>query len=78
MSLVCLLNMLSSLNKDIIMGYSSKLHQRVIVRKYFIKDAMCLHQSILITWCKSNRKVMNRNWSNPKANSALKTKAGNK
>ena len=27
---------------------------------------------------KSNRKAMNRNWSNQKANSALKTKAGNK
>ena len=28
--------------------------------------------------CKSNRKAMNRNWSNQKANPALKTKAGNK
>ena len=27
---------------------------------------------------KSNRKAMNRNWSNPKANPALKTKTGNK
>ena len=27
---------------------------------------------------KSNRKAMNRNWSNQKANPALKTKAGNK
>ena len=27
---------------------------------------------------KSNRKTMNRNWSNQKANPALKTKAGNK
>ena len=27
---------------------------------------------------KSNRKAMNRNWSNQKANRALKTKAGNK
>ena len=27
---------------------------------------------------KSNRKAMNRNWSNLKANPALKTKAGNK
>ena len=26
----------------------------------------------------SNRKEMNRNWSNQKANPALKTKAGNK
>ena len=26
---------------------------------------------------KSNRKAMNRNWSNQKANPALKTKAGN-
>ena len=35
-------------------------------------------------WCmnfvdhKSNRKAMNTNWSNQKANSALKTKTGNK
>ena len=27
---------------------------------------------------RSNRKAMNRNWSNQKANPALKTKAGNK
>ena len=27
---------------------------------------------------KRNRKAMNRNWSNQKANPALKTKAGNK
>ena len=27
---------------------------------------------------KSNRKAMERNWSNQKANPALKTKAGNK
>ena len=27
---------------------------------------------------KSNRKAMNRNWSNQKANPPLKTKAGNK
>ena len=27
---------------------------------------------------KSNRKAMNRNWSNQKANPALKTKVGNK
>ena len=28
--------------------------------------------------CESNRKAMNRNWSNQKSNPALKTKAGNK
>ena len=27
---------------------------------------------------KSNKKAMNRNWGNQKANAALKTKAGNK
>ena len=35
----------------------------------------------LIIFCsndKNNRKAMNRNWSNQKANLALKTKAGNK
>ena len=30
------------------------------------------------SYTKSNRKAMNRNWSNQKANPALKTKAGNK
>ena len=42
---------------------------------------------VLSTYCimtligvlfKSNRKAMNRNWSNQKANPSLKTKAGNK
>ena len=32
----------------------------------------------LWTYDKSNRKAMNRNWSNQKANPALKTKVGNK
>ena len=31
-----------------------------------------------ISVSESNRKTMNRNWSNQKANPALKTKAGNK
>ena len=30
-----------------------------------------------IVFRKSNRKAINRNWSNQKANSALKTKTGN-
>ena len=30
------------------------------------------------TFSKSNRKAMNKNWSNQKANLALKTKTGNK
>ena len=34
--------------------------------------------SFLCTILKSNRNAMNRNWSNQKANPALKTKAGNK
>ena len=34
--------------------------------------------SISINHTKSNRKAMNRNWSNQKANPALKTKVGNK
>ena len=32
----------------------------------------------LFGFTKSNRKAMNRNWSNQKANPALKTKTGNK
>ena len=33
---------------------------------------------LLTAFSKSNRKAMNRNWSNQKANPALKTKVGNK
>ena len=33
---------------------------------------------LVFTFEKSNRKAMNRNWSNQKANPALKTKTGNK
>ena len=38
------------------------------------------HRGILIRSVdtESNRKVMNRNWSNQKANPALKTKTGNR
>ena len=34
--------------------------------------------ALAIAVTKSNRKAMNGNWSNQKANPALKTKAGNK
>ena len=40
----------------------------------FQKFAALVHNDALIN--KSNRKAMNRNWSNQKANPALKTKAG--
>ena len=39
---------------------------------YFFEDICVRKQN------KSNRKAMNRDWSNQKANPALKTKAGNK
>ena len=45
------------------------------------KSALSLQPSNLklpYTDFKSNRKAMNRNWSNQTANPALKTKAGNK
>ena len=35
-------------------------------------------ESVSESISESNRKAMNRNWSNQKANPALKTKAGNK
>ena len=35
-------------------------------------------QLLILQDTESNRKAMNRNWSNQKANPALKTKAGNK
>ena len=37
-----------------------------------------ISESKLVLVRKSNRKAMNRNWSNQKANPALKTKVGNK
>ena len=37
-----------------------------------------LTPSSVFSVVESNRKAMNRNWSNQKANPALKTKAGNK
>ena len=43
------------------------------VSKYLLRT-----NCILFYYYKSNRKAMNRNWSNQKANPALKTKAGNK
>ena len=41
---------------------------------------LACHRKIcqIINGGKSNRKAMNRNWSNQKANPALKTKEGNK
>ena len=44
-----------------------------IIEKIINKNNFCLFNDN-----KSNRKAMNRNWSNQKANPALKTKAGNK
>ena len=38
---------------------------------------MIIYVKILF-FCESNRNAMIRNWSNQKANPALKTKAGNK
>ena len=38
-----------------------------------IWSLLCLF--LVYMYCKSNRKAMNRNWSNQKANPALKTKA---
>ena len=43
-----------------------------------IHDTADAARPTLIYSDKSNRKAMNRNWSNQKANPALKTKAGNK
>ena len=43
-----------------------------------VKTVKNLYSYICININGSNRKAMNRNWSNQKANLALKTKAGNK
>ena len=50
-----------------------KLH----MNSYFSNNAVMCDPSGTILG-KSNRKAMNRNWRNQKANPALKTKAGNK
>ena len=59
--------------------YTSKKLQNNLVTfdiKMFIREVrretMCTRAN------KSNRKAMKMNWSNPKANPALKTKTGNK
>ena len=50
-----------------------------ITRIYFSLMNLVLSRSIYNSdFHKSIRKAMNRNWSNQKANPALKTKAGNK
>ena len=45
-------------------------------KELLIRLTICYLCSLTI--CKSNRKAMNRKWSNQKANPALKTKTGNK
>ena len=42
-------------------------------------DRLPVNNKAHVDYChESNRKAMNRNWSNQKANPALKTKAGDK
>ena len=56
------------------MGVAHKLQVLYLVLKLLFYQIMGLMTLIE----KSNRKAMNRNWSNQNANPALKTKAGNK
>ena len=44
----------------------------------FTKHCRITYYYTPLLYSKSNRKAMNRNWSNQKSNPALKTKAGNK
>ena len=48
----------------------------LILVPYILSTLTLLCNILLFYGCKSNRKAMNRNWSNQKANPALKTKAG--
>ena len=52
----------------------------VTVRKRLANGATrgCHVYGVMVVLHKSNRKAMDRKWSNQKANSALKTKPGNK
>ena len=55
------------------------LHRKTVVLFGLLGD--CVNVGIpgqRVTKDESNRKAMNRNWSNQKANPAPKTKAGNK
>ena len=56
---------------DDIYYFLSDVRKRKADRRRLPDDMFC-------NTCKSNRRAMNRNWSNQKANPALKTKAGNK
>ena len=52
-----------------------------LMQRFYVIDQVgynCLFGIDFLQQNKSNRKAMNRNWSNQKSNPALKTKAGNK
>ena len=48
------------------------------IAKLIMENILYQLVSLKVFSSKSNRKAMNRNWSNQKANPALKTKTGNK
>ena len=58
-------------------GYKTDLPIHVSTKSQIVRDSLFKSSNILF-YHESNRKAMNRNWSNQKANPALKTKARNK
>ena len=69
----------------LLMNYDYHLLMLIKVYRNFRQVEICQFclLQLLLPICpenhiKSNRKAMNRNWSNQKANPALKTKTGNK
>ena len=58
---------------------NKEFHSKLRTNDYFyLIDDMYNNVPYVKILNKSNRKAMNRNWSNQNANPALKTKAGNK
>ena len=58
-------------------GFAVSSSSKVSQQNY-IATQTCYNTDRMTKHNKSNRKAVNRNWNNQKANPALKTKAGNK
>ena len=54
------------------------LHACNLIKFMYVPVVHALYIKRVVNPYRSKRKVMNRNWSNQKANPALKTKTGNK
>ena len=73
-------SMVSLFTQQVVRCYSYLSFIRLMIICYlnYIVNLMGEFDSKFSGMYNSNRKAMNRNWSNQKANPALKTKTGNK